>query len=186
MTQPIRQFATGATRDANADKIAYDRFLSPLVIKRFGQYMHGKRKMPDGSIREPDNWQKGIPLDAYAESGFRHAIDFWAAHFGYPTDSGDDIETELCALIFNAQGYLHELLKAKKAQAQWRIATNDELDAIRYRRLRENWLDSDEIELHGRTAVIDAKVDGLLLCSHPMASESLRDEYERDENSTGV
>jgi len=157
MNQPIRQFATGATRDANTDKIAYDRFLSPLVIKRFGKYMHGKRQMPDGSVREPDNWQRGIPLDAYAESGFRHAIDFWAAHFGYPTDSGDDIETELCALIFNASGYLHELLKAKRRGVQC---------------LNE-------------MARIDQET-GQYGTSHPMAAESLRDEFQRDDQGTGV
>jgi hypothetical protein len=36
------------------------------------------------------------------------------------------------------------------------------VDAYRYRRLRENWIDSTEIALHGRLSVIDARVDELI------------------------
>lgn len=35
-------------------------------------------------------------------------------------------------------------------------------DAARYQRLRKNWIDCDELNLHGRTAVIDARVDEVL------------------------
>lgn len=40
-------------------------------------------------------------------------------------------------------------------------------DATRYRRLRENWVDCDELGLHGRLAVIDACVDRLLAAASP-------------------
>jgi hypothetical protein len=33
------------------------------------------------------------------------------------------------------------------------------LDAERYRRIRENWLDCDELDLHGRLSVIDNNID---------------------------
>lgn len=35
-------------------------------------------------------------------------------------------------------------------------------DAERYRRLRENWIDCDELDLHGRLAAIDAHLDKVL------------------------
>lgn len=65
--------------------------------------------------------------------------------------------------------------------------TEDELYALRYKRLRENWIDSGEIGLHGRLAVVDAVVDGLIRNgSHPMHAESLRDEYNKADGETGV
>lgn len=110
----MRTFSTGATRDSDETKIDFDGFLSPLTLKRFGEYMNKHRRQVDGSLRESDNWQKGIPLDAYRKSMFRHFFDVWSIDRGYPTLSGcEDIEEELCALLFNVMGYLHEHLKAK-------------------------------------------------------------------------
>lgn len=106
----IREFATGATRDQNANKFDYSGFTCPLVLERFAAYMHDHRKQSDGSLRAADNWKKGIPLSAYAESEWRHHLDFQKAHQGLPAP---DIEDSICALIFNLQGYLHELLKTK-------------------------------------------------------------------------
>jgi hypothetical protein len=45
---------------------------------------------------------------------WRHFFAVWQSHRG---NSGD-IETELCALRFNVDGMLHEILKAKKAKPQ--------------------------------------------------------------------
>lgn len=111
---PYRTFDTGATRDTDEGKLDFEGFLSPLVIKAFAEYMHEKRKMPDGSLRDGDNWQKGIPLDAYMKSMWRHFFDVWTNHRGWPGATGD-IETELLALLFNVQGMLHEILKVKNA-----------------------------------------------------------------------
>lgn len=113
----VRQFATGATRDTDEGKPDYDGFLSPLVIERYGQYMHKHRKQSDGKMRDSDNWQKGIPLAQYMKSMWRHFVDVWCCHRGLKTglfnpDTGP-YEEALCALIFNASGYLHELLKSK-------------------------------------------------------------------------
>lgn len=110
----MRTFETGATRDADDSKYDFEGFLSPLVLERFAEYMHKHRKQKDGSMRASDNWQKGIPLDAYMKSGFRHFRDWWRAHRGYPTTTGDGLEDELCAILFNVQGYLHEYLKSKQ------------------------------------------------------------------------
>jgi hypothetical protein len=106
-----RVFESGATRDTDAGKPDYEGFLSPLVIEAFGRYMSKNRLMKDGTIRDSDNWQKGIPLPAYAKSGWRHFMEWWKLHRDY--DAGVDVEEAICGLLFNAQGYLHEHLKAK-------------------------------------------------------------------------
>lgn len=107
----MRQFETGATRDSDIAKFDYEGFLSPLVLERFGAYMHKHRIQVDGSLRDSDNWQKGIPLDAYLKSGWRHFHDWWMQHRGQP--GKDTLEDSLCALLFNVQGYLHETLKKR-------------------------------------------------------------------------
>ncbi len=103
-----RVFETGAMRDVDEAKFDYEGFLSPVVLERFAEYMHANRRMADGSFRTSDNWQKGIPLDAYMKSMWRHFMDLWTAHRGGRADK----EEALCALLFNVQGYLHETLKA--------------------------------------------------------------------------
>jgi len=109
----MRTFDTGATRDTETDKFDYEGFMSPLVVRRFGEYMHEHRIQADGSARDSDNWQKGIPKDVYIKSAFRHFVDWWLAHRGHrPTDA---MEVALCGLLFNVQGYLHELLRARRS-----------------------------------------------------------------------
>lgn len=107
----MRKFASGATRDSEVDKFDYEGFLSPLALEAYAAYMHKHRKQADGSLRDSDNWQKGIPLDAYAKSEWRHHMDFWKCHRGLPAK--DDVVSSLCAIIFNCSGYLHEYLKAR-------------------------------------------------------------------------
>jgi hypothetical protein len=110
----MRQFDSGATRDTDAGKPDYEGFLSPLVIERFGKYMDKHRHQADGKVRDSDNWQKGIPQDAYMKSAFRHFVDWWKEHRRINTKDG--IEEALCALMFNVMGYLHEYLKEKNLQ----------------------------------------------------------------------
>ena len=107
----MREFESGATRDDDVTKPDYEGFLSPIVLQRYAQYMNKHRKQADGKLRDSDNWQKGMDFDVYIKSGHRHFMDWWLIHRGY--DGRDDIEEALCALMFNVQGYLHELLKKK-------------------------------------------------------------------------
>ncbi len=106
---PIRTFDTGAKRDTDTNKHDYEGFLSPLVIEAYGEYMHRNRKMADGSLRDSDNWQKGIPLTAYMKSGWRHFFDWWRIHRGLT--ARETLTDALCGLLFNVMGYLHEHLK---------------------------------------------------------------------------
>lgn len=108
----VRVFETGANRDSEDGKLDYEGFLSPLVLKRFAEYMHKNRYMRDGSLRDSDNWQKGIPFDVYMKSLFRHFMDVWSLHRKGGTRA--ELEEALCGVLFNAMGYLHELEKGKQ------------------------------------------------------------------------
>lgn len=107
----MRKFTTGATRDDAEHKLDYEGFLSPLVLERYAEYMHKHRFQKDGEMRDSDNWQKGIPLEAYMKSGWRHFFDWWKEHRGLPSREG--LADALCGLLFNVMGYLHEYEKNK-------------------------------------------------------------------------
>lgn len=106
----MRQFTTGATRNDDRNALDYEGFLSPLVLKAFAEYMHKNRRQADGNLRASDNWQKGIPRDAYMKSMWRHFMHAWSLHRHGAIDADDLIEA-LMAVLFNVQGYAHEMLK---------------------------------------------------------------------------
>lgn len=107
----IRTFETGATRSPLGDKFQYEGFLSPVVLRRFAEYMHKHRFQSNGKVRDADNWQKGMPKGSYIDSGWRHFMDWWLHHRGHSEASQEPLEDALCALMFNVMGYLHEVLK---------------------------------------------------------------------------
>lgn len=109
----VRHFDTGATRNRDEEQLDYHGFLSPLVRKRFAEYMHEHRVQADGSLRASDNWQKGIPVESYCSSLVRHTTDAELHQDGFPHEAREDLQTALCAVIFNAQGWLYELLKGE-------------------------------------------------------------------------
>ena len=108
----MRNFESGATRDSDEDKWDYEGFLSPLVLSRYAEYMHENRVQADGNLRASDNWQKGIPCDAYMKSAWRHFMEWWWCH-RLPACSAMKQEA-LCALLFNVMGYLHEEMKGNQ------------------------------------------------------------------------
>ena len=107
-----RYFDTGATRDSKAGKLAYTGFLSPAVLRRYAEYMHKHRLQSDGTLRDPDNWKKGMPPAEYLESMGRHFMDAWLESEGWPTPDGN-LEDSLCAIMFNAMGWLHVVLEQR-------------------------------------------------------------------------
>jgi hypothetical protein len=109
MKEKIRTFSTGADRDAADNKPSYAQYLSPIVIKRFGEYMLKHQTRSDGTKRPGDNWKMGIPKEEYLESGFRHFTDWWLFDQGYK--GRETLDEALCALMFNVMGRLHEELK---------------------------------------------------------------------------
>lgn len=115
--QKVRSFDTGATRSSDDGRYDPEGFLSPIVIERFCEYMNHNRIQADGSTRASDNWQAGIPLDQYMKGAWRHFLHLWTRHRGYQVmdeKAAKDMEDDLCALLFNLSGYLHELLKEKR------------------------------------------------------------------------
>lgn len=111
-----QEFATGATRSADDHKIDLEGHLSPQALLYFGAYMHAHRVQRDGKVRESDNWQQGIPLHKYLKSLLRHTFDLWRAWRGSVTIDPDSGKVQvigdlLAAIIFNAQGMLHELIQ---------------------------------------------------------------------------
>lgn len=107
----IREFTTGATRDTDAGKLDFEGFLSPLALRAFAEYMDRHRHLPDGSLRASDNWQLGLSQDVYMKSMWRHFFDVWSEHRGVSTPAG--LKENLCALKFNVDGMLHELVKTE-------------------------------------------------------------------------
>jgi len=110
----ITKYDTGATRDTREGKLVYDKFLSPAVLKQFAKYMNMNRVQSDGKLRDGDNWMKGISMEDYMESAFRHFMEFWEYHRHCPCGNRlGHIEGigAACGLLFNLMGYLHEWLK---------------------------------------------------------------------------
>ena len=115
----MRKFESGATRDDCDQKYDYEGFLCPEVIEKFGAYMHANRVQADGNLRDSDNWQKGIPLDQYQKSLWRHHHEMWKLHrrkkrYGVDAVSPQDMYDAICGVMFNAMGYMHELIKAEE------------------------------------------------------------------------
>lgn len=103
----MRTFDTGATRDTDTTKIDPEGFLSPQVIQYYCEYMHKNRVQANGQLRASDNWQHGIPRDVYMKSAWRHFLEWWWLH----RTVGSSVtarRTAICALLFNAMGYLFE------------------------------------------------------------------------------
>ena len=120
---PVRVFPSGATRTADDHRYDPEGFLAPVVVERYAEFMHRHRQQADGMLRASDNWQKGMPLAAYAKGLWRHVLHFWLRHRGYqPHDPSAEpsIEDDLCSIIFNASGYLFELLRRQDAPTQER------------------------------------------------------------------
>ena len=111
----VRTFESGATRDTNEGKLDFEAFLSPRVLLRYAEYMSKHQTRSDGTRREGDDWQKGMPSDVYMKSMMRHIMDVWLLHRGYTELARtDDMGEALCAVIFNAMGLLFNELEGLK------------------------------------------------------------------------
>lgn len=87
-----RSFDTGAVRDINNDKGRYD-LLSPIVLERLAKLLQR------GAIKyKARNWESGMPLSVYMDSGLRHIFKFQEGHRD---------EDHLTAGIWNFQALLH-------------------------------------------------------------------------------
>lgn len=109
----MRIFSGGATRDTDEDKLSYVKGLSPIVLRRYLQYLDAHRLQADGNRRTFDNWKRGITQEVYLDSLGRHNMAVWLLCDGFAVDDNHGpviIEDALCGILFNASGMLHELL----------------------------------------------------------------------------
>jgi hypothetical protein len=104
----MREFDSGATRDTDQGKLSYVKGLSPIVLKRYMQYLGKHRVQADGELRDWDNWKAGMPQNVYLDSRMRHEIDAWLAMDGFQSEQ--ELVESLCAILFNTIGQLHEIL----------------------------------------------------------------------------
>jgi len=81
-TLSIREFESGANRNSSLGKLAYKDFINPLNEYSFATYMDSKRLLDDGTYRNGDNWQHGIPQVSLADSLIRHVKEFELLHLG--------------------------------------------------------------------------------------------------------
>ena len=113
----LRSFDGGAIRDTNIGKLEYYGFLSPLVLKRYSEYMNKHRTLPDGGLRGSDNWKSLFGKDHNKicfDSLLRHLMDVWLIMDGYSDEAREPLEEALCAMSFNINALLLKILKDKK------------------------------------------------------------------------
>lgn len=108
----VREFPTGARRDTEVGKNRFAASLSPWAIEELVSYM---RRHNSQAHRREDNWKAGMPLDSFMESLFRHFHHAWKLHASGAV-GGQEMKDALCGVLFNAQGYLHELVKPEPRQ----------------------------------------------------------------------
>lgn len=115
----MRSFSTGATRSSDAGRIDPEGFMNPLVVERFCEYMNKHRVQADGSTRASDNWQKGMPTASGLKGMWRHFLHLWTRLRGYAvTDpkAAADAEEDVCAIMFNCQVILLNLITERRAR----------------------------------------------------------------------
>ena len=102
----VRTFESGAIRDLDDTKEDYIETISWTAMKRYSQYMTGKKKKYGSG-----NFKKGIPVESYEQSLVRHLQKYLANKY----ENGNDEKNEdhLSAIIFNVFGIMHEEEQAK-------------------------------------------------------------------------
>jgi len=106
----VRKFDTGAFRDNDTQKLNYIGSFSPLVLKRFAEYMRN-HNIKDGKLQRTEgNWKKGMPIQSYMESKARHFVEGWIEYEGYGNDDIEILLDLLCAEMFNVMGHIHTIL----------------------------------------------------------------------------
>lgn len=105
--KPIRKFTTGAIRDNDSEKEDYIETVSWTAMKRFAQYMTGKKQKYGAG-----NFKKGIPIESYEQSLVRHLQKYLEnKHEGGIVETEED---HLAAMRFNIDGIMHEEGRIKK------------------------------------------------------------------------
>lgn len=103
------KYEGGGLRSSD-EKPDYEAMLSPLAMEAYAEYMFMNSFLEDGSRRDEDNWQAGVPLARWLKSLFRHCFTLHKLHRSNLCLKLH-VVVAVCAILFNAFGYLHEYLK---------------------------------------------------------------------------
>lgn len=107
MKKKITNFDTGAIRDSLEGKEMYTETISWTALRRYAQYMTGKREKYGGG-----NFKKGIPAESYENSLMRHVVKYLTNKLeGGDLEKGED---HLAAIVFNTFGLMHEEERSKQ------------------------------------------------------------------------
>jgi hypothetical protein len=121
-TLEMRQFDGGATRSSQEGKPELAGFTSPIATRRFGKYMMVHHVQEDGKLRKSDNWKSGMSRRAYVESLKRHFLDVEEIVTGDVVPGTDvsqaRLEEALCAMFFNVQGLLREVMLEREIEEE--------------------------------------------------------------------
>lgn len=127
----MKNYESGATRNSDEGKPQYAKVGDPSIDKAYAEYMNSQAVQADGKVRAADNWKKGIPVADYLDSMDRHFHDVWALQIGRDDIAEEkDLVTALCALKFNVDGMLYEVLKARRFEEAKRKNTEEILGAL--------------------------------------------------------
>ena len=105
--KPVRSFKSGAIRDNDSTKPDFIETVSWTAFRRFGEYMTSKK-----SRYGSGNFKKGIPIESYEQSLVRHLQKYLENKYEQGIDEVN--EDHLSAIIFNANGIIHEEERVKK------------------------------------------------------------------------
>jgi len=107
----MRKFKGKTTRSPITGKAQYVKFMSPLALKAYGEYMLKHQTQENGEPREADNWRDAWDdkewNDGLLDSAFRHMHDWWMINQGY--EGREDEVEALCAIMFGVQARLHNI-----------------------------------------------------------------------------
>lgn len=87
-----RGFSTGAVRDASEGKPQITQIYPPAILRLAQRGTDGAKKYDDY------NWAKGIPLQVYIDSLYRHLTAY---------QMRDTSEDHLAAILWNAMGLMY-------------------------------------------------------------------------------
>lgn len=128
-----REFKTGANRNSSNGKFVYSDFINPLNEHSFAKYMHGKRFLDDGTYRDGNNWQRGIPMEELLKSFRRHSWELEALHLGYVLVRYTDEEGEHTEVFHNKEGLQEFVNEMDVLDIKWEFVNiEDVLNAIRF------------------------------------------------------
>ena len=114
MQKNITKFKSGAIRDSLDGKEDYVETVSFTALKRFAQYMTGKK-----SKYGVGNFKKGIDISSYEGSLMRHVQKYFENK--YEQGIVEVNEDHLAAIVFNVFGIMHEEERVKKVRWSGRV-----------------------------------------------------------------